>query len=101
MWAPPAGTAPPSPPEKSKLDTVPKPALGPGYILTDWAGAGFDLPSENWVTDLLLRLLFPADWEHQLSYMVCQRFCRPLTFQRHGRFFVYECCDKNYCNFKL
>ncbi|XP_045716280.1 prostate and testis expressed protein 3 [Phyllostomus hastatus] len=39
--------------------------------------------------------------KHLLSYMVCQRFCRAMKFLHHGRYFVYECCDQNYCNFKL
>ncbi|XP_035869554.1 prostate and testis expressed protein 3-like [Phyllostomus discolor] len=39
--------------------------------------------------------------KHLLSYMVCQRFCRAMKFLYHGRYFVYECCDQNYCNFKV
>ncbi|KAF6082349.1 prostate and testis expressed 3 [Phyllostomus discolor] len=39
--------------------------------------------------------------KHLLSYMVCQRFCKAMKFLYHGRYFVYECCDQNYCNFKV
>ncbi|XP_053784157.1 prostate and testis expressed protein 3 [Desmodus rotundus] len=41
------------------------------------------------------------DWNHLLSYMVCQKFCRALVFHHHGRVYSHECCDHNYCNFKL
>nr|XP_055161281.1 prostate and testis expressed protein 3 [Nyctereutes procyonoides] len=36
----------------------------------------------------------------QLSYMVCQKFCRDLTFDFNNRTYVHKCCKLNYCNFK-
>ncbi|XP_036894205.1 prostate and testis expressed protein 3-like [Sturnira hondurensis] len=45
--------------------------------------------------------VYDYNWNHQLSYMVCQKFCRTLTFQRHGWFFMHTCCDYNYCNLQL
>ncbi|XP_025320796.1 prostate and testis expressed protein 3 [Canis lupus baileyi] len=36
----------------------------------------------------------------QLSYMVCQKFCRDLTFDFNNRTYVHKCCKINYCNFK-
>ncbi|KAF5921400.1 hypothetical protein HPG69_019451 [Diceros bicornis minor] len=37
----------------------------------------------------------------QLSYMVCQKFCRDLTYDFNSRTYVHKCCNQNYCNFKL
>ncbi|XP_046541112.1 prostate and testis expressed protein 3 [Equus quagga] len=37
----------------------------------------------------------------QLSYMVCQKFCRDLTYHLNSRIYVHKCCDENYCNFQL
>uniref|UniRef100_A0A8C6FVG7 Prostate and testis expressed 3 n=1 Tax=Moschus moschiferus TaxID=68415 RepID=A0A8C6FVG7_MOSMO len=36
----------------------------------------------------------------QLSYLVCQRFCRDLTYSFQDRTYVHKCCNYNYCNFK-
>ncbi|XP_037363798.1 prostate and testis expressed protein 3 [Talpa occidentalis] len=37
----------------------------------------------------------------QLSYMVCQKFCRNLTFVYENRTYVHKCCKENFCNFRL
>ncbi|XP_049510821.1 prostate and testis expressed protein 3 [Panthera uncia] len=37
----------------------------------------------------------------QLSYMVCQKFCRDLTFDFHNRTYVHKCCRYNYCNIEI
>uniref|UniRef100_A0A673U7X6 Prostate and testis expressed 3 n=1 Tax=Suricata suricatta TaxID=37032 RepID=A0A673U7X6_SURSU len=37
----------------------------------------------------------------QLSYMVCQKFCRDLTFDLNNRTYVHKCCKYNYCNSKI
>ncbi|XP_006140666.1 prostate and testis expressed protein 3 [Tupaia chinensis] len=39
--------------------------------------------------------------ELQVSYMVCQRFCRDLTLSYNDRTYVHTCCRSNYCNFKI
>lgn len=36
----------------------------------------------------------------QLSYLVCQRFCRDLTYKFQDRTYVHKCCNYNYCNFR-
>ncbi|KAF3823712.1 hypothetical protein GH733_007180, partial [Mirounga leonina] len=36
----------------------------------------------------------------QLSYMVCQKFCRDLTFDLNNRTYVHKCCKHNFCNLK-
>ncbi|XP_007463703.1 PREDICTED: prostate and testis expressed protein 3 [Lipotes vexillifer] len=36
----------------------------------------------------------------QLSYMVCQRFCRELTYDLNDQTYVHTCCNYNYCDFK-
>ncbi|XP_031509718.1 prostate and testis expressed protein 3 [Papio anubis] len=37
----------------------------------------------------------------QISYMVCQKFCRDMTFDLGNRTYVHTCCNHNYCNFQL
>nr|XP_037861468.1 prostate and testis expressed protein 3 [Chlorocebus sabaeus] len=37
----------------------------------------------------------------QISYMVCQKFCRDMTFDLGNRTYVHTCCNQNYCNFQL
>uniref|UniRef100_A0A7N5K631 Prostate and testis expressed 3 n=1 Tax=Ailuropoda melanoleuca TaxID=9646 RepID=A0A7N5K631_AILME len=37
----------------------------------------------------------------QLSYMVCQKFCRDLTFDLNNRTYVHKCCKHNFCNLKI
>ncbi|XP_062948860.1 prostate and testis expressed protein 3 [Cynocephalus volans] len=37
----------------------------------------------------------------QLSYMVCQQFCKDMTFDFNNRTYVHKCCNYNYCNYKM
>ncbi|XP_005347085.1 prostate and testis expressed protein 3 [Microtus pennsylvanicus] len=37
----------------------------------------------------------------QISYMVCQRFCKNLTYNFNNRTYVHKCCNYDYCNFKI
>ncbi|KAF6278278.1 prostate and testis expressed 3 [Rhinolophus ferrumequinum] len=37
----------------------------------------------------------------QLSYLVCQKFCRDLTFHLNNQTYVHKCCNHNYCNFQI
>ncbi|XP_036305595.1 prostate and testis expressed protein 3 [Pipistrellus kuhlii] len=45
---------------------------------------------------MLLRIY--KDYALQLSYMVCQRFCRNLTFTFSNRTYIHHCCEADYCN---
>ncbi|XP_051012761.1 prostate and testis expressed protein 3 [Acomys russatus] len=36
-----------------------------------------------------------------MSYMVCQRFCKNLTYNANNRSYVHKCCNYDYCNFRL
>ncbi|XP_029420064.1 prostate and testis expressed protein 3 isoform X2 [Nannospalax galili] len=37
----------------------------------------------------------------QISYMVCQRFCKKLSYSFHNRTYVHKCCHHDYCNVRL
>ncbi|KAM5223966.1 prostate and testis expressed protein 3 [Hipposideros larvatus] len=41
------------------------------------------------------------DLRLQLSYMLCQKFCRDLTFNFNNHTYVHKCCNHDYCNFKV
>ncbi|XP_004614205.1 prostate and testis expressed protein 3 isoform X3 [Sorex araneus] len=34
-----------------------------------------------------------------LSYMVCQKFCKNLSYNFKNRTYVHKCCNKDYCNY--
>ncbi|XP_033620312.1 prostate and testis expressed protein 3 isoform X2 [Fukomys damarensis] len=34
----------------------------------------------------------------QLSYMVCQKFCKNGRYKINDRLYYYRCCSSNYCN---
>ncbi|XP_028643296.1 prostate and testis expressed protein 3 [Grammomys surdaster] len=36
----------------------------------------------------------------QISYMVCQRFCKNLTYNLNNRTYVHKCCNYDFCNFR-
>ncbi|XP_072810154.1 prostate and testis expressed protein 3 isoform X1 [Vicugna pacos] len=54
--------------------------------------------AKKYETCLLLKIL--QDDIFQLAYMVCQKFCRDLTYKINSRTYVHKCCNHNYCNFK-
>ncbi|KAL6071701.1 hypothetical protein STEG23_038200 [Scotinomys teguina] len=38
----------------------------------------------------------------QISYMVCQRFCKNLTYDFNNRTYIHKCCDDDdFCNFRV
>ncbi|KAL0627099.1 Prostate and testis expressed protein 3, partial [Plecturocebus cupreus] len=37
----------------------------------------------------------------QISYMMCQKFCKDITFDIRNRTYIHECCNYDNCNFKL
>ncbi|XP_006775161.1 PREDICTED: prostate and testis expressed protein 3 [Myotis davidii] len=37
-------------------------------------------------------------YELQLSYMVCQKFCRNLMFNYNNLTYIHHCCKSDYCN---
>ncbi|XP_052043092.1 prostate and testis expressed protein 3 [Apodemus sylvaticus] len=37
----------------------------------------------------------------QLSYMVCQRFCKNLIYSLNNRTYTHKCCNYDFCNFRL
>ncbi|XP_036133152.1 prostate and testis expressed protein 3 [Molossus molossus] len=52
-------------------------------------------------SEACMTLKIYADQSFQLSYMVCQKFCRDLTFDFNNRTYVHECCNYDYCNYKF
>ncbi|EPQ10560.1 Prostate and testis expressed protein 3 [Myotis brandtii] len=38
------------------------------------------------------------EYDLQLSYMVCQKFCRNLTFNHNNLTYIHHCCKSDYCN---
>ncbi|XP_036990073.1 prostate and testis expressed protein 3-like [Artibeus jamaicensis] len=71
------------------------------HLTSDRCRRGFGVCVAQEEEKCMTLKIYDYTWNHLLSYMVCQKFCRDLTFQRHGHFLVHECCDYNYCNLKL
>ncbi|XP_062054440.1 prostate and testis expressed protein 3 [Lepus europaeus] len=66
---------------------------------TDHCRRGFGVcTAQKHETCMILKIL--QDGVLQLSYMVCQKFCRDRTYERNNRSFVHKCCNSNYCNYK-
>ncbi|XP_003795928.1 prostate and testis expressed protein 3 [Otolemur garnettii] len=67
---------------------------------TDHCRRGFGVCiAQKYETCMLLKI-FEGD-ALQISYMVCQKFCRDLEFNLNNRTYVHKCCNYSYCNFKL
>ncbi|XP_010827839.1 PREDICTED: prostate and testis expressed protein 3 [Bison bison bison] len=66
---------------------------------TDHCRRGFGVcVAKNYESCMILKIFQGGTL--QLSYLVCQRFCRDLTYSFQGRIYVHKCCNYNYCNFK-
>ncbi|XP_020733335.2 prostate and testis expressed protein 3 [Odocoileus virginianus] len=66
---------------------------------TDRCRRGFGIcVAQKHETCMILKIF--QDGTLQLSYLVCQRFCRDLTYNFQDRTYVHKCCNYNYCNFK-
>ncbi|KAB0407646.1 hypothetical protein E2I00_011630 [Balaenoptera physalus] len=62
---------------------------------TDRCRRGFGVcVAEKHETCMILKVF--QDNILQLSYMVCQRFCRELTYKLNDRTYVHTCCNYNY-----
>eukprot|EP00069_Balaena_mysticetus_P014192 bmy_08505T0 len=62
---------------------------------TDRCRRGFGVcVAEKHETCMILKIF--QDNILQLSYMVCQRFCRELTYNLNDRTYVHTCCNYNY-----
>ncbi|XP_008066259.1 prostate and testis expressed protein 3 [Carlito syrichta] len=67
---------------------------------TDHCRRGFGVCVAQKQESCMLLQIFEDD-ALQISYMVCQKFCRNLTFDLKNRTYVHKCCNYNYCNFKI
>ncbi|XP_047610328.1 prostate and testis expressed protein 3 [Phacochoerus africanus] len=66
---------------------------------TDRCRRGFGVcVAKKQETCMILKIF--QDKTLQLSYLVCQKFCRDLTYVRNNRTYVHTCCNYDYCNFK-
>uniref|UniRef100_A0A8C6CAQ1 Prostate and testis expressed 3 n=1 Tax=Monodon monoceros TaxID=40151 RepID=A0A8C6CAQ1_MONMO len=67
---------------------------------TDRCRRGFGVCAAEKKHETCMILKIFQDNTLQLSYMVCQRFCRELTYDLNDTY-VHTCCNDNYCNFKI
>ncbi|XP_021482170.1 prostate and testis expressed protein 3 [Meriones unguiculatus] len=37
----------------------------------------------------------------EISYMVCQKFCKNLNYDFNNRHYIHKCCNSDYCNFLI
>ncbi|XP_038177165.1 prostate and testis expressed protein 3 [Arvicola amphibius] len=68
--------------------------------LSDHCRRGFGIClAQKYETCMSLRIY--SNNTLQISYMVCQRFCKNLTYIFNNRTYVHKCCNYDYCNFKI
>ncbi|XP_054448737.1 prostate and testis expressed protein 3 [Pteronotus mesoamericanus] len=72
------------------------------HLMSDRCRRGFGVcVAQEQEECMTLKVYDYSTLEGRLSYMVCQKFCSDLTLHRHGRVFIYKCCNQDYCNFRF